>query len=93
MSAPHELDYDVYFNKEKISSFTLDLDLDLPFEVFEEVSKLFKTQDWFDYKTLFRFPEHLFLKASKSDFVIEDHFYKSKTGELRLVLVGCRDFG
>ena len=43
MSAPHYLDYDVLFNGNKISSFDLDVDLDNPVEVFEEVSKLFKT--------------------------------------------------
>ena len=43
MSAPHSLSYDVLFNGDKISSFDLDVDLDNPSEVFEEIYKLFKT--------------------------------------------------
>ena len=50
MSAPHYLEYDVLFNGNKISSFDLDVDLDNPVEIFEEVlrgkfemSKLFQT--------------------------------------------------
>ena len=54
MSAPHGLSYDVLFNGDKISSFDLDVDLDNPIEVFEEISKLFKTQGtWFDAQILY----------------------------------------
>ena len=49
MSAPHSLSYDVLFNGDKISSFDLDVDLDNPLEVFDEIYKLFKTESvWFD---------------------------------------------
>ena len=65
MSAPHGLEYDVVFNGNKISSFDLDVDLDNPVEVFEEVSKLFKTESsWFDAKILFRFCEVFFAVAN-----------------------------
>ena len=70
MSAPHSLEYDVVFNGNKISSFDLDVDLDNPIEVFEEISKLFKTDSsWFDAKILFRFSEHIYYAASKKDFI------------------------
>ena len=94
MSAPHYLEYAVLFNGNKISSFDLDVDLDNPVEVFEEVSKLFKTDSsWFDAKILFRFCEHIYYDASNKDFVLEDCWCKSCRGELRLVLTDCKDFG
>lgn len=94
MSAPHGLEYDVVFNGNKISSFDLDVDLDNPVEVFEEVSKLFKTDSsWFDAKILFRFCEHIYCDASKKDFVLDDLWYNSCRGELRLVLTDCKDWG
>lgn len=94
MSAPHSLSYDVLFNGDKISSFDLDVDLDSPVEVFEEISKLFKTESgWFDAQILFRFSEHLYYSASKQDFVLEDKWYKSSKGEVRLVLTDCKDWG
>ena len=94
MSAPHSLSYDVLFNRDKISSFDLDVDLDSPVEVFEEISKLFKTESsWFDAQILFRFSEHLYYSASKQDFVLEDKWYKSSKGEIRLVLTDCKDWG
>lgn len=94
MSAPHYLEYAVLFNGNKISCFDLDVDLDNPVEVFEEVSKLFKTESsWFDAKILFRFCEHIYYAASKKDFVLEDHWYNSCKGELRLVLTDCKDWG
>ena len=90
MSAQHSLEYDVVFNGNKISSF----DLDNPIEVFEEVSKLFKTDSsWFYAKILFRFCEHIYYAASKKDFVLEDHWYNYCRGELRLVLTDCKDWG
>ena len=94
MSAPHYLEYDVLFNGNKISSFGLDVDLDNPVEVFEEVSKLFKTESrWLDAKILFRFCEHSYYTTSKKDFVLEDHWYNSERGELRLVLTDVKDYG
>ena len=93
MSAPHSLDYDVLFNGDKIDSFNLDVDLDNPIEVFEEISKLFKDHRWFDAKILFRFSEHLYYAASKKDFIIDKHYYNSCRGELRLVLTYCIDYG
>ena len=94
MSAPHYLEYAVLFNGNKISSFDLDVDLDNPVEVFEEVSKLFKTDSsWFDAKILFRFCEHIYYDASNKDFVLEDRWCKSCRGELRLVLTDYKDFG
>ena len=74
MSAPHGLEYDVVFNGNKISSFDLDVDLDNPVEVFEEVSKLFKTDSsWFDAKILFRFCEHIYYAAASeySDMLLK----------------------
>ena len=94
MSAPHYLTYDVLFNGNKISTFDLDVDLDNPVEVFEEVSKLFKTEArWFNAKVLFRFCEHIYYTASKTDYVLEDHWYNSCRGELRLALTDCKDWG
>lgn len=94
MSAPHYLMYEVLFNGNKISTFYLDVDLDNPVEVFEEVSRLFKTDSyWFDAKVLFRFCEHIYYAASKKDFVIEDHWCNSERGELRLVLAEVKDYG
>ena len=92
MSAPHFLEFDVYFKGEKISQFGLDVDLDLPTEIVEEVGKLFGKQRWFDAKCLFRLSEHLYY-CGKGDFVIEDHWYNSETGELRLVLTDVKDWG
>ena len=94
MSAPHYLEYDVLFNGNKISSFYLDVDLDNPVEVFEEVSKLFKTEyRWFDAKVLFRFCEYIYYAASNEYFVLEDHWYNLERGELRLVLTDVKDYG
>lgn len=94
MSATHYLAYDVLFNGNKISTFDLDVDLDNPVEVFEEVSKLVKSESrWFDAKILFRFCEHIYYAASKKDFMLEDHWYNSCRGELRLVLTDCKDWG
>ena len=94
MSAPHGLSYDVLFNGDKISSFDLDVDMDNPSEVFEEISKLFKTESsWFDAQILFRFSEHLYYAASKADFVIQDKWYKASKGEVRLSLTDCKDWG
>ena len=94
MSAPHSLEYAVVFNGNKISSFDLDVDLDNPVEVFEEVSKLFKTDSsWFDAKILFRFCEYIYYAESNQDFVLEDHWYNYCRGELRLVLTDCKNWG
>ena len=94
MSAPHSLEYDVVFNGNKISSFDLDVYLDNPVEVFEEVSKLFKTESsWFDAKILFRFCEYIYYAESNKDFVLEDHWYNICKGELRLVLTDCKNWG
>ena len=93
MSAPHSLSYDVLFNGDKISSFDLDVDLDNPSEVFEEIYKLFKTESvWFDAQILFRFSEHLYY-AAPDDFVIQDKWYKYSKGEVRLSLTDCKDWG
>ena len=94
MSAPHSLTYNVLFNGNVISAFELDVDLDNPIEVFEEVSKLFGSESsWFDAKVLFRFCEHIYYAASKKDFIIEDIYYNCCRGELRLVLTDCKDWG
>lgn len=94
MSAPHSLNYDVMFNGNKISEFNLDVDLDNPIEVLEEISKLFKTDSsWFDAQILFRFSEHIYYTASKADFIILNKWYNSCIGELRLVLTECKDWG
>lgn len=94
MSAPHGLTYSVLFNGNNISEFELDVDLDNPIEVFEEISKLFKTDSsWFDAKILFRFSEHIYYASSKKDFISEDHWYNGCKGELRLVLTDCKDWG
>ena len=94
MSAPLCFTFDVLFNGNKISALYLDVDLDNPVEVFEEVSKLVKTDSrWFDAKVLFRFCEHIYYAASKKDFVLEDHWYNICKGELRLVLTDCKDWG
>lgn len=94
MSAPHSLDYDVMFNGNKVSEFNLDVDLDNPVEVFEEVCKLFKSDNfWFDAQILFRFSEHIYYAASKADFVLKDKWCRGCKGELRLVLTDCKDWG
>lgn len=94
MSAPHSLDYAVLFNGNKISEFNLDVDLDNPVEVFEELRKLFKSDNlWFDAQVLFRFSEHIYYASSKADFVLKDKWYSGCKGELRLVLTDCKDWG
>ena len=93
MSAPQSLGYDVLFNGNKISKFSLDADLDSPVEIFEEVCKLFTSDGhWFDAKILFRFSEHIYY-ATLDDFVLKDVWYRGYEGELRLVLTDCKDWG
>ena len=92
MSAPHSLDFDVLFNGNKIDSFNLDVDLDNPIEIFEEISKLFVGHRWFDAKILFRFSEHLYY-ANMRDFINDDTYYNNCHGELRLVLTHSIDYG
>ena len=91
MSAPHEITYNVLFKGEQIDEFTIDVDLDLPNDIYEELRKEFK-RSWFDAKVLFRLCEHLYY-GTKADFVIEEYYHNMERGELRLVITDIRDWG
>lgn len=92
MSAPHSIDFDVFFNDQKIDSFNLDVDLDLPTEIFEEVSKLFP-KPYASISFVFRFSEFLALSGRIKDFVLEDLYCEGQRGTLRLVVTDVKDWG
>lgn len=92
MSAPHWLVYDVIINNDVVEKLDLDVDLDNPIEVFEEINKAINKSNIWEYRLLFRFSEHLF-SSTKKDFVLEDFFYKGNHETLTLRLSRCVDFG
>lgn len=92
MSAPHWLIYDVIINNEVVCELDLDVDLDSPTEVFEEINKALNCCNIWEHRLLFRFSEHLF-SSTTADFVLEDFFYKGTKQSLTLHLTKCVDFG
>ena len=92
MSAPHWLIYDVVINGEVVSELDLDVDLDNPIEIFEDVNKSLNKVNLWEHRLLFRFSEHLF-SSTKKDFILEDFFYDGNHHTLILKLKKCVDFG